>query len=113
MSGVRIRLFLTCWLVYVLHFATDFSREHYLVVSIVEDGSYALDKYYGDLGKYPASLNDLVEQKYLRSVPLDPVTDSAATWQVVAPADLESGGVYNVKSGAQGVTTTGAAYGDW
>ena len=47
MSGVRIRLFLTCWLVYVLHFATDFSREHYLVVSIVEDGSYALDKYYG------------------------------------------------------------------
>jgi hypothetical protein len=46
MTGVRIRLFLTCWLVYVLHFATDFSREHYLVVSIVEDQSYALDKYH-------------------------------------------------------------------
>lgn len=47
MSAVRVRLFLTCWLVYVLHFATDFAREHYLVVSIVEDRSYALDKYYG------------------------------------------------------------------
>jgi hypothetical protein len=47
MTGVRIRLFLTCWLVYVLHFATDFAREHYLVVSIVEDRSYALDKYFG------------------------------------------------------------------
>lgn len=47
MTAIRLRLFLTCWLVYVLHFATDFSREHYLVVSIVEDRSYALDKYYG------------------------------------------------------------------
>lgn len=47
MPGVKIRLFLTCWLVYVLHFATDFSREHYLVVSIVEDQSYKLDKYFG------------------------------------------------------------------
>ncbi|MEZ4588664.1 MAG: hypothetical protein R2909_19990 [Gemmatimonadales bacterium] len=47
MTGVRIRLFLTCWLVYSLHFATDVAREHYLVMSIVEDHSYALDKYYG------------------------------------------------------------------
>jgi len=43
----RLRLFLTCWIVYVLHFATDFAREHYLVVSIVEDRTYVLDKYYG------------------------------------------------------------------
>ncbi len=47
MSGIRVRLFLTCWMVYVLHFATDFVREHYLVVSIVEDHAYRLDKYYG------------------------------------------------------------------
>src|SRR2546428_8630839 len=45
--GVRLRLFLTCWLVFVLHFATDFVREHYLVVSMVEDHSYRLDPYYG------------------------------------------------------------------
>lgn len=47
MTAVKLRLFLTCWLVYVLHFATDFAREHYLVLSIVEDHSYALDRYYG------------------------------------------------------------------
>ncbi|MEP6999348.1 MAG: hypothetical protein ABI969_02640 [bacterium] len=46
-QSIRLRLFLTCWLVYVAHFATDFAREHYLVLSIVEDHSYVLDKYYG------------------------------------------------------------------
>ena len=46
-SSPRLRLFLTCWIVYVMHFATDFVREHYLVLSMVEDQSYALDKYYG------------------------------------------------------------------
>jgi hypothetical protein len=46
-SAIRLRLFLTCWIVFVLHFATDFVREHYLVVSMVEDHTYALDKYYG------------------------------------------------------------------
>ena len=42
---MRIRLFLTCWVVFCLHFATDFVREHYLVVSIVEDASFDLNKY--------------------------------------------------------------------
>ncbi|MDH4347910.1 MAG: hypothetical protein OEW17_03820 [Gemmatimonadota bacterium] len=46
-SGVRLRLFLTCWILYSLHFATDFVREHYLVLGIVEHQSYALDDYYG------------------------------------------------------------------
>ena len=41
------RLFLTCWLIFVLHFATDFVREHYLVLSIVDDFSFRLDKYVG------------------------------------------------------------------
>ena len=53
---MRIRLFLTCWVVFCLHFATDFVREHYLVVSIVEDASFDLTKYYGlheDIFKSP------------------------------------------------------------
>jgi hypothetical protein len=40
-------LFLTCWLIFCLHFATDFVREHFLVLSIVEDFSFRLDKYMG------------------------------------------------------------------
>ena len=47
MKAPSVRLFLSCWLVYVLHFTTDFVREHYLVLSVVEEHSYALDKYYG------------------------------------------------------------------
>lgn len=73
----------------------------------------ALDKYYGDLGKYPGSLEELVEQKYLRIVPVDPMTDSSATWQAVPPADPELGSVYNVKSGASGTSTAGTSYSDW
>jgi hypothetical protein len=46
-NGTKFRLFLTCWLVFVLHFATDFAREHYLVLSIVDDLSFRLDKYVG------------------------------------------------------------------
>jgi hypothetical protein len=56
----RLRIFLTCWLVYVFHFATDFVREHYLVLSMVEDQSYALDKYYGfhvDIFQNPRGYN--------------------------------------------------------
>src|SRR4030095_1261107 len=45
--SVKIRLFLTCWMVYVLHFATDFVREHYLVLSIVENHTFRLDPYLG------------------------------------------------------------------
>lgn len=45
--GVQIRLFLTCWIIYAAHFATDFVREHYLVASIVEDHTFDLTKYNG------------------------------------------------------------------
>lgn len=53
---MRIRLFLTCWILFSLHFATDFVREHYLVVSIAERGSFDLTEYYGlheDIFKNP------------------------------------------------------------
>lgn len=73
----------------------------------------ALDKYYGDLGKYPGSLEELVEQKYLRAVPVDPMTDSRTTWQTIPPADPELGAVFNVKSGASGASATGISYSEW
>jgi general secretion pathway protein G len=73
----------------------------------------ALDKYYGDNGKYPESLEQLVSSKYLRSLPVDPVTDSNASWIIVPPEDPEKGGVFDLKSGAAGNARDGTEYKDW
>lgn len=70
----------------------------------------SIDKFYGDTGRYPKSLEELVERKYLRALPLDPITDSTATWILVPPDDLEQSGVYSIKSGAPGVTRDGKPY---
>jgi general secretion pathway protein G len=62
----------------------------------------AISRYYADKGKYPESLDSLASEKYLRSVPFDPVTESDKTWVIVQPEDPQKGGVYDVKSGAPG-----------
>jgi general secretion pathway protein G len=73
----------------------------------------ALDRYYGDNGKYPDGLDLLVSKKYLRSLPLDPITDSSVTWVIIPPDVPEKGGVFDVKSGAAGKAVDGSAYADW
>lgn len=73
----------------------------------------AIGKYYGDKGKYPESIDALAAEKYLRSVPVDPITDSSTTWVAVPPQDPQKGGVYDVKSGAQGRASDGTAYAEW
>jgi general secretion pathway protein G len=73
----------------------------------------AVDKFYGDRGRYPDTLEDLVSRKYLRRIPPDPMTDSAMTWQVVAPQETGIGLVFDVKSGAEGQALDGSRYGDW
>ncbi|MNO07743.1 hypothetical protein D3C81_2300600 [compost metagenome] len=59
------------------------------------------------------TLDELVSAKYLRKVPLDPVTDSNRTWIVIPPDDAQKGGAYNVLSGAGGRARDGSAYRDW
>jgi general secretion pathway protein G len=73
----------------------------------------AIGKYYGDKGKYPESLDALATEKYLRKVPVDPITESATSWVVVAPEDPQKGGVYDVRSGAQGKASDGSAFAEW
>jgi general secretion pathway protein G len=72
-----------------------------------------IDQYYGDTGRYPDSLEQLVEKKYLRALPVDPVTDSETTWVIIPPEDGAKGGVYNIKSGAPGNDRGGKPYADW
>ena len=73
----------------------------------------AISRYYADKGKYPETLESLATDKYLRKVPLDPLTESASTWIVVAPAEAQKGGVYDVKSGAAGKALDGTEYSTW
>lgn len=73
----------------------------------------ALDKYYGDNGIYPETLDQLVSKKYLRSLPLDPITDSNATWVIISPDVPEKGVVFDLRSGATGNARDGTAYKDW
>lgn len=72
-----------------------------------------IDQYYGDTGRYPDTLEQLVEKKYLRSAPVDPITDSSATWILVAPEDGGKGGVADIKSGAPGNDRHGKPYSEW
>ena len=72
-----------------------------------------IDQYYGDTGRYPDSLDQLVEKKYLRELPVDPITESSTTWIIVAPEDGSKGGVYNIKSGAPGNDRSGKPYSEW
>jgi general secretion pathway protein G len=57
----------------------------------------AIDRYYGDTGKYPDRLEDLVSRRYLRAIPPDPFLE-APTWVIVAPSDVTLGGVIDVDS---------------
>ena len=73
-----------------------------------------IDQYHADTGRYPDSLEQLVEKKYLARVPVDPVTESDTTWAIVAPeADGEQGAVYDIRSGAPGNGRDGRPYAEW
>jgi general secretion pathway protein G len=78
-----------------------------------------IDQYFSDKGKYPDSLQSLVEDGYLRKIPVDPFTNSAESWQIeTAPSDSTedtegTGGVYDVHSGAPGNALDGSSYQEW
>jgi general secretion pathway protein G len=77
----------------------------------------ALDQYYADKNQYPASLDALVTDGYLRRVPKDPFTDSEA-WQTVQaepdPANLTTEpGISDIKSASEALAMDGSKYSDW
>jgi general secretion pathway protein G len=73
----------------------------------------AISRYHADKGRYPETLDQLATDKYLRKVPVDPVTDSVTTWITVRSEDPQKSGVYDVKSGANGKASDGSEYGQW
>lgn len=73
----------------------------------------AIDKHFADTGRYPDSLDDLVSKKYLRRIPVDPVTERVDTWVYAAPPSASMGGIYDVHSGASGNARDGTPYAGW
>jgi general secretion pathway protein G len=74
----------------------------------------SIDKFYADRGRFPRSIKELVDARYVNTRPIDPFTDSSDTWiEVIAPLDDPDGeGLSDVKSGADGQTLAGVGYGN-
>lgn len=91
--------------------------------SVLREDLYTLrstiDQYYADQGKYPETLQELVDNKnkYLREIPKDPFTKSRETWVTAAPPATDSGepatGVYDVHSGSTLIGSNGVPYNEW
>ena len=88
-----------------LQHAKETSLKHDL--SIMRE---AISHFYGDMDRYPESMNELVLRKYLKGIPVDPITESNSTWLIVPPDDQTKSGVYDVMSGAEGVASDGTPY---
>jgi len=73
----------------------------------------AIDQFHADQRRYPATLDELVAARYLRAVPVDPITDRADTWRVDAPPGQGAGTIYDVHSGAPGRAQDGSDYAAW
>ena len=73
----------------------------------------SIDKFYADKGQYPKKLEDLVEQKYIRKLPVDPITESSETWILEAPESPLEGDIADIHSGALGAAIDGTPYVSW
>jgi general secretion pathway protein G len=85
----------------------------------------AIDQHYGDKGRYPSSLEALVEAGYLRALPIDPITKRSDTWVVTyeeadpdnPPPESDSAdgqpGIVDVHSGARNLSLSGTPYAEW
>ncbi len=73
-----------------------------------------IDQYFADNNRYPDSLNELVDRKYMRRVPKDPIT-GADNWVAVHATDEQGqqAGIFDVKSGSDRVGSDGTRYSDW
>jgi len=78
----------------------------------------AIDAYFADQGEYPDSLESLVEQKYMREIPRDPLTGSNESWLTDPPEPdnegrIPPGSVYDVHSGSDLVGLNDLPYSEW
>lgn len=73
----------------------------------------AIDDYYADKGIYPGELEELVAERYIRAIPVDPLDDRRASWVVVYGEDEQDEGIVDIKSGSERLSSDGSAYNTW
>ena len=78
----------------------------------------SINQYFADKGRYPYDLRALVDDEYLRAMPVDPITESTDSWNVeyaeIDDADISTEpGIVDVRSGASGTALDGSMYADW
>lgn len=77
-----------------------------------------IDEYTYDKQKAPQSLTDLVNEGYLRTVPVDPMTGNADSWRVIMEDALTAvnqteTGIFDVRSGSDAKSLEGTLYSEW
>lgn len=72
----------------------------------------AIDQFYRDQARYPESLDELVSKRYIRAIPVDPITEQASSWVTVPPKDGGTG-VFDIKSGSPHKARDGSTYANW
>lgn len=72
-----------------------------------------IDQYYTDQGRYPDLLEDLIDKKYIRNIPVDPFTRSSETWILIPPEGDEVTGIYDIHSGSDKISLYGTPYNEW
>lgn len=85
------------------------SRETVLVENL-QGMRTGIHRFYTDHGRYPRDLDELVEQRYFRAIPVDPVTERNNSWVEVESEDPQAKGLKDVRSGATGKTLAGVPY---
>ena len=98
----RMGAYMTKRLLAAGHTVIAFDQDRAAVARSAADGAIGAD-----------SLEALVEKRYLRNIPVDPMSESAATWQITPPAEENKGKVFDVKSGAEGRAADGTSYKEW
>jgi general secretion pathway protein G len=73
----------------------------------------AIDKHKSDTGRWPEGFEQLVAARYLRAVPVDPITERSDSWVIVQPTDSSAAGMHDVRSGATGTARDGTQYAQW
>lgn len=73
----------------------------------------AIGKFYGDQGRFPEALDELVTARYLAAVPFDPFTESSNTWVILPVPDGFRGNVYDLHSGSDRSARNGTRYANW